>query len=85
MPGVLREYWNGGFTEYIECTFSDKGFKKKLKIIHQCYQNMLVRRVEFLKNRNIRNTRFVPLGAVFLERSSSHHNFHTVRARDLKF
>ena len=58
MPGVLREYWNGGFTEYIECTFSDKGFKKKLKIIHQCYQNMLVRRVKFLKNRNIRNTRF---------------------------
>ena len=27
----------------------------------------------------------VPSGAVFLERSSSHHNFHTVRARDLKF
>ena len=31
MPGVLREYWNGGFTEYIECTFSDKGFKKKIE------------------------------------------------------
>ena len=28
---------------------------------------------------------YVPSGAVFLERSSSHHNFHTVRARDLKF
>ena len=25
MPGVLREYWNGGFTKYIECTFSYKG------------------------------------------------------------
>ena len=30
MPGVLREYWNGGFTKYIECTFSYNGFKKKL-------------------------------------------------------